>query len=180
MSELCGIQQWLVNIQMCILQQNLQKIVRQRCSKKLQNTYRFRDEDNNKFCLMLQKVVYPCDKMGGCQKSNETSVPEKKAFCDNLPVEDIMDGDYKYGKHLLWSTTSEQYTITDRCIFKFVHQKHQNIWPWICLLSVDNRISKANMFEEYKSGSGIADGCRYVANDTKVERHQKWDVSHNS
>ena len=101
MSELCGIQQWLVNIQMCILQQNLQKRVRQRCSKKLQNTYRFCDKNNNKFCLMLQKVIYPCGKMGGCHKSNETSMPEKKAFCDNLPMEDIMYGDYKYGKHLL-------------------------------------------------------------------------------
>ena len=57
MSELCGIQQWLVNIQMCILQQNLQKIVRQRCSKKLQNTYRFRDEDNKKLFIHATRWV---------------------------------------------------------------------------------------------------------------------------
>ena len=39
------------------------------------NTYRFCDDDINKFCLMLG--VYPIEYMDSCKRFNETSLPGK-------------------------------------------------------------------------------------------------------
>ena len=42
---------------------NYDKEFSQDLIKRFSNTYRFCDRDNNKFCLMLRKDVYPCKYM---------------------------------------------------------------------------------------------------------------------
>ena len=47
------------------------------------NTYRFCNEDINKFILLLRKDVYPYDQMDSQEGSDETPLPNKKVFTAN-------------------------------------------------------------------------------------------------
>ena len=53
------------------------------------NTYKFSNHDNNKFILLLQKVVYPYEYMDEWEKFNETTLPEKEYFYSH----------FKYGRY---------------------------------------------------------------------------------
>ena len=59
------------------------------------NTFKFSNNDINKFILMLRKRVYPYEYMDDWEKINEKSLPEKEELYSNLSVEDIIDIDYK-------------------------------------------------------------------------------------
>ena len=52
-------------------------------NKKFPNTYRFYNEDVNKFVLLLRKRVYPYEYMDSWEKFNETSWPDKNLFTVN-------------------------------------------------------------------------------------------------
>ena len=62
------------------------------------NTYEFCNGDLNKFNLLLRKGVYPYEYMDSWQRFDETSSPDKKAFYNNLNMEDITDVDNTHGK----------------------------------------------------------------------------------
>ena len=47
-------------------------------SKRFKNTYRFSDEDINKFCFILWKGIYLNKHMDSLERSDETSLPERK------------------------------------------------------------------------------------------------------
>ena len=61
---------------------------------KFPDTYKFCNNDINKFILLLRKAVYPYEYMDSWQRFNETTLPNKKAFYSKLYLEDITDGDY--------------------------------------------------------------------------------------
>ena len=50
--------------------------------------------------LLLQKGVYPYEKMDDWEKFNETSLPEKEDFCNHLNMEYISDSDYVHAKRV--------------------------------------------------------------------------------
>ena len=52
--------------------------------KRLFNTYKFSDNDNNKFILLLPKGVYPYEYMDDWEKHNKKSLPEKEDFYSHL------------------------------------------------------------------------------------------------
>ena len=54
------------------LDENLKKLFK--------NTFKFSNNDINKFILLLRKDVYPYEYMDNCQKFNETSYLRKKYF----------------------------------------------------------------------------------------------------
>ena len=62
--------------------------------KKFPNTYKFCNNDINKFILLLRKGVYPYEYMDSWERFNETTLPNKKAFYSKLYLEDITDEDY--------------------------------------------------------------------------------------
>ena len=62
--------------------------------KRFKNTFKFSNNDINKFILLLRKGVYPSQYMDEWEKFNETSLPEKKEFYSNLNIEDITDADF--------------------------------------------------------------------------------------
>ena len=62
------------------------------------NTYEFGNGDINKFILSLRKGVYPYEYIDSWQRFDETSLPDKEAFYNNLNMEDITDVDYRHGK----------------------------------------------------------------------------------
>ena len=64
------------------------------------NTFKFSNNDINKFILLLRKVVYPYEYMDDWEKFNETSLPEKEEFYNKLDMEDITDADYMHAKSL--------------------------------------------------------------------------------
>ena len=67
-------------------------------NKKFPNTYRFCDEDVNKFVLLLRKGVYPYEYMDSWERINETSLPDKEAFYSKLNKEVITDEDYAHAQ----------------------------------------------------------------------------------
>ena len=68
--------------------------------KKFLNTYKFCNNDINKFILLLKKGVYPYEYMDSWGKFNETTLPNKKAFYSKLYLENITDDDYMLKKYL--------------------------------------------------------------------------------
>ena len=44
--------------------------------------------------ICLRKGVYPYEYMNDWERFNETSLPEKEAFYNDLTMEDITDADY--------------------------------------------------------------------------------------
>ena len=49
---------------------------------------------------MLQKGVYPHEYMDDWKKFNETPLPEKEDFYNDLNMEDITDVDYAHAKRV--------------------------------------------------------------------------------
>ena len=65
--------------------------------KEFPNTYKFCNNDINKFILyykLLRKEVYPYEYMDSWERFNETTFPNKKTFYGKLYLEDIADEDY--------------------------------------------------------------------------------------
>ena len=62
------------------------------------NTYKFSNNDINKFILLLQKSVYLYEYMDDWEKFSETSLPGKEDFSSHLNMEDITDADYAHAK----------------------------------------------------------------------------------
>ena len=54
------------------------------------STYKFCNNDLNKFVMLLRKGVYPYEYMDGWDKFNETSIPNKESFYSNLAMEILL------------------------------------------------------------------------------------------
>ena len=70
----------------------------EKLKKRFKNTFKFSDNDINKFILLLRKGVYPYDYMGNWEKFNGKTLPEKEEFYTSLNMEDITDADYMHAK----------------------------------------------------------------------------------
>ena len=66
--------------------------------KQFKNTFKFSNNDVNKFSLLLGKGVCPYEYMDEWEKFNETSLSEKEEFYSNLNMEDIIDADLTLNK----------------------------------------------------------------------------------
>ena len=62
--------------------------------KRFKNTFKFSDNDINKFILLLRKGVYPDEYMDDWEKFNETTLPENEEFYSSLNMEDVTSTDY--------------------------------------------------------------------------------------
>ena len=68
--------------------------------KYFKNTYKFYEGDINKFCLRLQKGVYPYKHRDGWEKFNKTSLLAKKEFYSNFKMETITHAGCKFAKRV--------------------------------------------------------------------------------
>ena len=68
--------------------------------KRFNNTFKFSNNDINKFILLLRKGVYPYEYMDDWERFNETTLYEKEKFYSNLNMEGITDEDYIHGKRV--------------------------------------------------------------------------------
>ena len=64
------------------------------------NTYKFCDNDLNKFIMFLRKGVYPYEYIDGWDKFNEKIIPSKELFCSNLALENITKTDYAHANNV--------------------------------------------------------------------------------
>ena len=71
----------------------------EKLKKRLKNTFKFSNNDINKF-ILLRKAVYPYEYMDDQENFNETALPEKEEFYSNLSIEDITNADYVHPKRV--------------------------------------------------------------------------------
>ena len=64
------------------------------------NTYKFCDNDLNKFIMLLRKGVYPYEYIDGWNKFNEKIIPSKESFYSNLTLENISETDYAHANNV--------------------------------------------------------------------------------
>ena len=72
----------------------------EKLKKRFFNSYKFSNNDNNKFILLLRKGVYPYKYIDNLEKVNKTSLPEKEVFYSHSNMEDIIDADYAHAKRV--------------------------------------------------------------------------------
>ena len=68
--------------------------------KRFASTYKFCNNDLNKFVMLLRKGVYPYEYMDGWDKFNETSIPSKESFYSNLTMENVSETDYRHANNV--------------------------------------------------------------------------------
>ena len=56
------------------------KKLNEELNDKFKNTFKFSNNDINKFNLLLRKGVYPYEYMDDWERFNETTIPEKNNF----------------------------------------------------------------------------------------------------
>ena len=64
------------------------------------NTYKFCDNDLNKFLILLRKGVYPYEYMDDWNKFNEKVLQRKESFYSNLTLENITKTDYAHANNV--------------------------------------------------------------------------------
>ena len=64
------------------------------------NTYKFCNNDINKFIMLLRKGVYPYEYMDEWNKFNEKVLPSKESFYSNLTLENITETDYAHANNV--------------------------------------------------------------------------------
>ena len=64
------------------------------------NTYKFCDNDLDKFIMLLRKGVYPYEYIDEWDKFNEKIIPGKDSFYSNLTLENISETDYAHANNV--------------------------------------------------------------------------------
>ena len=79
---------------------NYKKEINKELIERFASTYKFCNNDLNKFVMLLRKGVYPYEYMDGWDKFNETSIPNKESFYNNLTMENITETDYIHANNV--------------------------------------------------------------------------------
>ena len=80
---------------------NYEKDFNKELIKRFASTYKFCNNDLNRFIMLLRKGVYPYEYMDTWEKFDETSLPDEKSFYSSLTMENISDIDYRHGNNVL-------------------------------------------------------------------------------
>ena len=68
----------------------------EKLKQRFKTTFKFSNNDFNKFILLLRKGVYTYEYMDEWVKFNEATLTEKEEFYSNLNMEHITDADYMH------------------------------------------------------------------------------------
>ena len=79
---------------------NYQHKFGEKLKEQLFSACKFYNDNNNKFLLLLGKVVYPYEYIDDWEKFNETSLTEKEDCYIHLYMEHITDADYAHTKRV--------------------------------------------------------------------------------
>ena len=78
----------------------MKKKINKEFIERFASTYKFCNNDLNKFVMLLRKGVYPYEYMDGWDQFNETSIPNKESFYSNLTMENITETDYIHANNV--------------------------------------------------------------------------------
>ena len=78
---------------------NYEKEISKELIERFASTYKFCNNDLNKFVMLLRKGVHPYEYMDSWDKFNETSIPSKESFYCNLTMENISETDYRHANN---------------------------------------------------------------------------------
>ena len=79
---------------------NYEKEINKELIERLASTYKFCNNDLNKFVMLLRKGVYPYEYMDSWDKFNETSIPSKESLYSNLTMKNITETDYIHANNV--------------------------------------------------------------------------------
>ena len=79
---------------------NNRKEINKELIERFASTYKFCNNDINKFIMLLIKGVYPYEYMDGWDKFNEKLIPSKESFYSSLTLENITEVDYIHAKNV--------------------------------------------------------------------------------
>ena len=77
-----------------------EKEINKEVVERFANTYKFCNNDINKFIMLLRKGVYPYEYMDGWDKFNEKIIPSEELFYSNLTLENISEVDYMHANNV--------------------------------------------------------------------------------
>ena len=80
--------------------QNYEKDFNKELIKRFASTYEFCNGNLNKFILLIRKGVYPYEYMDNWEMFDETSLPNKESFYNNLNMKNIEYIDYRHGNNV--------------------------------------------------------------------------------
>ena len=92
----------------------------EKLKKRFKNTFKFSDNDINKFILLLKKGVYPYEYTDDWKKF-ETTLPEEEELYSNLNMEDITDADYIHLKRVFKDFEIKNLVNIMICVVKVIH-----------------------------------------------------------
>ena len=72
----------------------------EKSKRRFRNTFKFFNNDINKFILLLRKGIYPYEYMDEWDKFIEITLPEKNNFYSNLSIKDITYLGYNHTKRV--------------------------------------------------------------------------------
>ena len=102
---------------------NYKKDFNKELIKRFANIYEFCNKDINKPILLLRKSVYPYEYIDSWERLDETSLPDKEAFCSRLNKEHITDVDHRHAKRVFKSIL---YLQNDTLLLADVFEKFRN------------------------------------------------------
>ena len=112
---------------------NYKKDFNKELIKRFKNIYEFCNKDINKFILLLRKGVYPYEYINSWERFDETLLPDKEAFYDNLNIQNITDVDYRHAKRVFKNLNNKNlgdyhdlYVQSDTLLLADVFEKFRN------------------------------------------------------
>ena len=98
------------------------------------NTYKFCDNDLDKFIMLLRQGVYPYEYIDEWDKFNEKVLPGKDSFYSNLTLENISEIDYAHAKTysknlilIIWVNTMTCMLEVIRCYLRIYSKILDNL-----------------------------------------------------
>ena len=113
---------------------NYRKEINKELIERFASTYKFCNDDINKFIMLLGKGVYPYEYMDGWDKFNEKSIPCKESFYSSLTLENITEVDYIHAKNVFKTFKlnnlgdyHDLYVRSDTLLFADVFENFRNV-----------------------------------------------------
>ena len=163
---------------------NYEKEINKELIERFASTYKFCNNDLNKFVMYLRKGVYPYECMDSWDKFNETSIPNKESF---LTMENITETDYIQANNVFKTFKlnnlgdyHDLYVQSDTLLLADVFENFRKACIKTYELDPAHFISLPGLawqacLKKNRSRIRVIDQLCYVVNDRR--RYKRWNMS---